>query len=66
MSTPKPIYVKLDFHPDSSSQERDSDFAYLSEKLSELIQETSAFKSYRVLTDEDRPFPFTPAAAGDD
>ena len=52
MSNPESIYVKLDFHPDSSDQERDSDHAYLLEKLSELIQETSAFKSYRVLTDE--------------
>jgi hypothetical protein len=53
ISTPESIYVRLDFHPDSSNQERDSDHAYLSEKLSELIQQTSAFKSYRVLTDED-------------
>jgi hypothetical protein len=57
MSTPESIYVKLDFHPDSSSVERDSDHAYLSVKLSRLIQETSAFKSYRVLTDEDSPMP---------
>jgi len=49
------LYVQLSFHPDSSSQARDADHAYLFEKLKELIQETSAFSSYRVLTDEDNP-----------
>lgn len=56
MSNPEPLYVRLDFRPGSSSQDQDADHDYLFKKLSELIKETSAFESYRVLTDEDHPF----------
>ena len=51
------VVVELTFHADSTQQERDTDFAYLYEKLSELIQETSAFSSYYVRTDETHPNP---------
>lgn len=50
---PEVIQVRFTFHEDATSDQRDDDFAYLYEKLDELIAETSAFKGYRVLTDED-------------
>ena len=55
------INVVLTFHEDSSSIQRDDDFAYLFTKLEELVQECSAFASYQVLTDEDKGNPFPPA-----
>jgi hypothetical protein len=59
------IAIALTFREDSSNTERDDDFAYLFTKLDELMQECSAFASYRVLTDEDKGNPFAPAQAGD-
>ena len=62
----KTVTIVMSFHEDSSSTQRDDDFAYLFTKLEELIQECSAFAAYRVLTDEDKGNPFAPAQAGDD
>jgi hypothetical protein len=53
MAKPESIYVRLDFHEESGGPERDGDFAYLYETLDQLLKDTSAFKSYKVLTDED-------------
>ena len=58
------ITVVLVFHEDSSSNQRDDDFAYLFTKLDELVQETSAFATYCVETDETKGNPFAPATAG--
>jgi hypothetical protein len=52
---PEAIYIRLDFHEGAEEVDRDNDHAYIFEKLDELIAECSAFKSYKVLTDEDKP-----------
>ncbi len=54
MSNPEIVLVALRFHDESSTDQRDSDVAYIHEKMDELISETSALACYRVLTDEDR------------
>jgi hypothetical protein len=54
------IYVRLTYHPDSNDDDRESDYGYLFEKLSELIAECRAFQFYRVLIEEDPDYPTTP------
>jgi hypothetical protein len=46
------ITVVLSFHDEATSSERDDSFAYLYLLLEPLIHQASAFKHYRVLTDE--------------
>jgi hypothetical protein len=53
--TQESIYVRLDFHEESGEPERDGDHAYLYETLDQLMKDTCAFKSYKILTDEDKP-----------
>ena len=53
--TQESIYVRLDFHEESGEPERDGDHAYLHETLDQLMKDTCAFKSYKILTDEDKP-----------
>jgi hypothetical protein len=48
-----PINIELEFHQDATPEQRDSDIAYLNEKLNEFVDEASAVKSYKVLGDDD-------------
>lgn len=50
MSKSSSVTVRLTYHIDSSSTEQDDGYYYLIEKLNELIDECSAFKSYNIDT----------------